>query len=205
MKKWWNGWKKEMSKDSNKIIAALLFLTIAVIINHASGTYIDQQAVLREVPDLILDNIPPMDLSFFYIWGYVAVIGVFVLYPLLFNPKKLSYSLGMMGIFILIRASFIILTHLKTPVDAISAPFPWYLGFLSFKNDLFFSGHTGLPFLGFLIFRKESKFMKYFMLSASFVLGATVLLMHAHYSIDVISAFFITFGIFTIGNHFYKK
>jgi len=37
------------------------------------------------------------------------------------------------------------------------------------------------------------------------VMAATVLLMHVHYSIDVFSAFFITYGIYKIGQRLVAK
>ena len=92
-----------------------------------------------------------------------------------------------------------LVTHLGVPADAIKVSAPSFLGMFTFTNDLFFSGHTGLPFLGFLIFRKYSKSVGYFMLASSIILAATVLLMHIHYTIDVFAAFFITYGIYKIG------
>jgi cell division protein FtsW (lipid II flippase) len=94
-------------------------------------------------------------------------------------------------------------THLKAPIDAIAIELPWITSHLGFQNDLFFSGHTAVPFLGFLLFKDSN--IRYFFLISSIVLGATVLFMHIHYSIDVFSAFFITFGTFKLGEHVFKK
>lgn len=69
---------------------------------------------------------------------------------------------------------------------------------------MFFSGHTAIPFLGFLVFY-EDKFMRYFCLAASVLMGATSLLTHQHYSIDVFSAFFITYATFKMGEWIFKK
>ncbi len=74
---------------------------------------------------------------------------------------------------------------------------------MDFKNDLFFSGHTAVPFLGFLLFKNRK--VKYTFLGASIIMAITVLLMHVHYSIDVFSAFFITYGTFKIGEWLFKK
>jgi hypothetical protein len=110
----------------------------------------------------------------------------------------------MLSLFIIVRSGFMLFTHLGVPYDAVKFTSPGILQLFDFTNDLFFSGHTGLPFLGFLIF-KQHKRIRYFMLISSIILGITVLLMHIHYSIDVFSAFFITFGVYTIGNWFFKK
>jgi len=83
----------------------------------------------------------------------------------------------------------------------ISAPSFFY--FLTYANDLFFSGHVGLPFLGFLIFKDKK--IRYFMLSASIILAVTVLLMHVHYSIDVAAAYFITYSIYALGKRLFGR
>jgi hypothetical protein len=60
-----------------------------------------------------------------------------------------------------------------------------------------------VPFLGFLLFREDN--IRYFFLFFSFFMGAVVLLMHVHYSIDVFSAFFITYGTHKVGEKFFNK
>ena len=71
-------------------------------------------------------------------------------------------------------------------------------------NDLFFSGHVGLPFLVALIFWRYT-YLRYYFLLFALIASVTVLLGHLHYSIDVFSAFFITYGIFEIAKRFFKK
>ncbi|MCL5009147.1 MAG: hypothetical protein M1400_02270, partial [Patescibacteria group bacterium] len=46
--------------------------------------------------------------------------------------------------------------------------------------------------------RGVDRLLRYVFLAASVVFGAAVLLGHLHYSIDVFSAFFITYGIYRI-------
>ena len=198
-------WKKEILPLKKEAILALIFFAVALFINYLSSNYINKRAILKEVPDLILDNTPAINLSFLYVWLYILILAIIIFYPLIFKPKKFHYSIFMLSLFIIIRSLFIIMTHLKTPVDAIPVIFPWIFNGLNFNNDMFFSGHTGLPFLGFLIFRNQNKKLGWFMLICSIVLGLTVLLMHQHYSIDVFSAFFITYGIYKFGNLFFKS
>jgi len=47
---------------------------------------------------------------------------------------------------------------------------------LNFSNDLFFSGHTAVPFLGYLLFKEEK--IRYVFLALSIMMGGVVLLMH---------------------------
>jgi hypothetical protein len=71
------------------------------------------------------------------------------------------------------------------------------MDFITSGNDLFFSGHTGLPFLIALIFW-DHIYLRALFLGSSVVFGVIVLLSHLHYSIDVFSAFFITYSIYHI-------
>jgi membrane-associated phospholipid phosphatase len=71
-------------------------------------------------------------------------------------------------------------------------------------DDLFFSGHAGLPFLLALIFW-DDVLLRTIFLGFSVLFSIVVLLGHLHYSIDVASAFFITFTIFVIAKKFFKK
>jgi hypothetical protein len=72
------------------------------------------------------------------------------------------------------------------------------------SNDFFFSGHTGLPFLMALVFWPE-KFWRYFFIGTSIVLGASVLLTHFHYSIDVFAAPFIVYSLFVLTRKIFRK
>lgn len=64
-------------------------------------------------------------------------------------------------------------------------------------NDLFFSAHTGLPFLLALEFW-DNKILRYIFLLSSLGGATLVFLGHIHYSIDVLAAFFITYSVFQI-------
>lgn len=75
---------------------------------------------------------------------------------------------------------------------------------MNFGGDLFFSGHTGLPFLVALIFWSSPR-IRYFFLALSMFFAVTVLLMHLYSSIDVASAYFITYTIFSIAKHIFHS
>jgi membrane-associated phospholipid phosphatase len=74
----------------------------------------------------------------------------------------------------------------------------------NFTGDLFFSGHTGLPFLLALVFWDHPWWRRVFVI-VSIIFGVTVLLGHFHYSIDVFGAFFITYTIFHIATRLFPR
>ena len=85
-----------------------------------------------------------------------------------------------------------------TPVAALPGLMPLYQGGLGnglhgvllHDQELFFSGHTGVPFLYFLLCRRRPA-VAYACLAMAGLNGVGVLLTRNHYSIDVLGAFFI--------------
>ena len=67
----------------------------------------------------------------------------------------------------------------------------------TFQGNFFYSGHTAFPFLLALIFW-DNKYLRYLFLFLTVFFGASVLLAHVHYSIDVFAAPFIVYGMFII-------
>lgn len=195
-------WRKEFIEHKYEILVSFLFLIIAVILDYISGTYVTK-AGDAIATDIILDRIPSIDLSYLFFYGYAVVIGVLLLYPLFFHIKKFHIVISQFSLLILIRSFFITLTHLKTPADAIVVHSPYLSDILLFHNDLFFSDHTAVPFLAFLLFRRTK--LGIFFLVSTIILALTVLFMHLHYSIDVFAAFFIAYGSYRLCNRFFNN
>lgn len=187
-------------------LSSLFMLSVALIINYFAGIEASKN-ISNVVKDIILDNIPVLDVSFLVLQAAALFILVVTVY-LILTPQKLPFTIKSISIFIIIRSVFINLTHM--------AP---YLGFeyqqsyidthdflqkFTFGGDLFFSGHTGLPFLLALIFWRH-QFLRVFFLFSSIISAGAVLLGHLHYSIDVFAAFFITYSIFSICKYLFKK
>jgi hypothetical protein len=168
---------------------------IAIFINQYANSYISAHAS-NYVTDIILDNIPIIDVHLIFSEG--AILFVLALIAILsYEPKHIPFALKSIAVFILIRSGFLILTHLAPPLNEIYINPADYISQISSGNDLFFSAHTGLPFLMAFIFWEQPK-LRYFFFICSAIGGLAVLLGHLHYSIDVFSATFISFGIYHI-------
>jgi len=181
---------------------AFLFFIAGVVASYFAIIYATDSAS-GPVTDIILSNIPVFDVDGIFVFG--PVIFWIIIALIAFNePKRLPFILKSIALLLFIRAAFISLTHI--------GPFPTHIqingtGVLSVfttGNDLFFSGHTGLPFLMALAFWKN-KYIRIFCVFASLFFGAVVLMAHLHYSIDVFAAFFITYTTFHIAEKLFKK
>jgi hypothetical protein len=135
--------------------------------------------------------------------GFLMFIALAIIF-LLKEPQKIPFAVKTIAIFILIRSAFIILTHLAVPPNHSFIDPGRFIQNISSGNDLFFSSHTGFPYLLALFFW-EKKYLKYFFILCSIFFGFIVLLGHLHYSIDVFAAFFITHSIFYLAQKFFPQ
>ena len=178
-------------------IQASCLLAFALIVNFYAVRYATTNAG-PPVPDIILSFFNKVDTSFIdyqlalYIqYGFFILIVVYPRYALLFMRS--------LSILILVRSFFINLTNLGIPEGVVPT-----VSFFTQGGDLFFSGHTALPFLAALVFW-DMKFVRYLGFALSIFMGISVLLGHYHYSIDVFAAPFITYGVFKFTEKFFNK
>ncbi|MES2314990.1 MAG: phosphatase PAP2-related protein [Patescibacteria group bacterium] len=195
------------------LISSIILLIVALIINYHAALYAFERAS-GAVADIVLSNIPVFDVDWLFVYGPI-VFGLWITFLCLLNPKTLPFTLKSVAIFVIIRSVFITLTHIgpfpdHNIIDGGSAVLLRALSdnpnffLLSTGADLFFSGHTGLPFLMGLVFWKHN-LTRTFCIATSIFFGIIVLLGHLHYSIDVASAFFITYTIYIIAKKIFKK
>jgi len=203
-----NRWKNLISdKDFiiSCIIGVVILLASLVINYYASGYALERES--SAVSDIILSNIPTFNVDVMFMYGPV-LLGLIIAISCLYNPRRIPLLLKSLAIFVTIRAIFITFTHIGPYPDHVlldSMDFNFIKTFSSSTNfflfssggDLFFSGHTGIPFLAALIYWDE-KPMRYLCLASSILFGTLALLGHLHYTIDVASAFFITYTIYII-------
>lgn len=185
----------------NAHFRAALLVSIAIFavgtgVNFFSGLYATERAS-NYVEDIVLSNVPVVSVDELFVLGTFAIVA-FVLALLIARPLWAPYTLSALGLFYAIRAMFVSLTHLGPFPDQV-AVHDWGTIVHKFIGgaDFFFSGHTGAPFLLALIFW-HVKPLRYTFILWSIFFAIIVLLGHLHYSIDVMSAFFITFTIFHV-------
>jgi hypothetical protein len=194
---------------------AFLFLFLSFVINYYASIYATQ-SISNSVADIVLSNIPVYNVAAIFLFGPLVYWLIFSVY-MLWNPATIPFALKSIALFVVVRSLFISLTHLGPFPDEVSLAAAtnrlsdlWDVhanpNFLAFGSggDLFFSGHTGLPFLMSLIFWTNKRLRVFGVITAVFF-GVIVLLGHLHYTIDVLSAFFITYGVFHISGRIFKK
>jgi hypothetical protein len=192
---------------ARSLIDGLAMLLAALVADHFANAYAliySERPTTTFVGDLLLDNLPVINLNLLIVEGALLAILISIILVLL-KPQYLPFTLKALSLFIITRAFFMSLTHIgiypgqiNPGVGPLDALYSW----LNFETGFFFSGHTGMPFLMALIFWDVKRIrVAYIALSVTF--GIAVLLAHVHYSIDVFAAPFITYGIFRISQRLF--
>lgn len=185
----------------NSALVSFLFFIVSMVINYSAVRFAFKSAG-NATTDILLDNLPVINTDLIFSEG--AVLFVFFVAFLLFSkPKTIPFTVKSVALFVFVRSAFVIMTHLAPFPDHIIPDFD-SLRYVSLGADLFFSGHTGAPFLMALLFWDDLFFRRLFLI-CSVVAAITVILGHLHYTIDVFSAFFITYGVYQIAKKFFPK
>jgi hypothetical protein len=193
----------------NSLLTALFLLGFAYVFEHFANLYelaYSVRPTSTYVGDLVLDNLPVINLNLIIIEGALLSI-VFGTLFVFSKPRYVLFTLKALALFIAIRALFISLTHMGIypgNIDPGAGIFDGVYTYLNFQSGFFFSGHTGLPFLMALIFWSKKRARLVF-LTMSFVFGVAVLFAHIHYSIDVFAAPFMAYGIFAIAKYLFPR
>jgi hypothetical protein len=194
---WHNHWAVPFFK--HKLIQANILWMIVLIAFPIFFNYIETREGAN-LNDPILALLPRYNVSipiFLIIWSMSMVF----LYRAIYAPKMLL--LFMWGFIVLSLSRFITiyLVALNPPANLIPLMDPitnvFYGGTSHFiTKDLFYSGHTSTQFLFFLCFTKKTD--KILALTATCFIGVLVLIQHIHYSIDVIAAPIMCYGVYLI-------
>ena len=123
----------------------------------------------------MLSRVGPLNVRFLFIYGTFTVFAI-TASLLAWRPNRLPFALKAMALFLLVRAVFVALTHMApSPIDP-QQPAPFFNS-IFYGSDLFFSGHTGLPFLAALAFWHIPQWRMFYLALTAFF-GSIVLLGH---------------------------
>ncbi len=194
-------WKQAMQTKAfrSRLISAHFFLvSVILILPHFFDFIEDREGIL--LIDPFLNLIPAVDLSlpvFVCIWGTTALL----LYRCASDPSMYITAIYGFVIVIFARIITISLVPLDPPegliplIDPISNLAYGRADYIT--KDLFFSGHTSSQFLTFLCLTNRKD--KIIALISTILVGSMVLVQHVHYTIDVITAPFFTYGCYWLG------
>lgn len=127
--------------------------------------------------------------------GFIDLFGLFLIGSALFGPS-LRPGIGLLLLFVFRQVSQFTCA-LPTPAGMIwrHPGFPSMLVTYNVANDFFFSGHTAIAVLGAI---EVTKVAPWWIAGAAAVIafleGATVLVLRAHYTMDVLTAVVAAFG-----------
>jgi len=185
---------------------SLLAIIAGATLNFASQTYLHnymiQGKTLPMLSDLILDNLPVIDLSLIYdilCLVIFLVVGIYIVHKKDYN--RLPYILLLCGIFFIIRGIFIVLTPFGNPPEFQGSD-PLFNGWSKFELGVYPSGHVGNSFL--LLLLVNDRIYKYILTFCLLGIIFALFLSHGHYSIDILSGFLFAYAIRAFGDKYLK-
>lgn len=176
-------------------------LAAALVFNRFADAYIERVGETAPVsPDLVLRHLPGVDVSVIYWWGAAAFVAFAAVTALARERGRLAYFARAYAVLVASRACLMVLTPLHIPEGAISVDGGLIYGsigkMVTVHHDLFFSMHTASPFLASLLFR--DRWARGVCAAFAVLMGATVLLLKTHYSLDVAGAFLVTYALYRL-------
>ena len=175
----------------------VVLLVLATLASRLANDFVNSfPASTETLPDLVHQLIPPVNLNLLVSAGDQLALVLIIAYLLFWDTENFPLALILLGVFFLIRAGFLFCTVLPTPFPRIddSATLNVSLVFYG-TRDLFPSGHTGSLFiLAFLL--KKNLWVRGLVFVLATVMGLAVVLMHVHYTIDVLGAVFIAYAVY---------
>lgn len=186
---------------SGYFYAGLLALAAGMISNFASETYLhnymNEGKSLPMLSDLVLDNLPYMNVSVLYDI-FCLCAGTLLCFYIIHRSdyERIPFILIMIGIFYVIRGLFIILTPFGNPpmfegTDSI------FKGFSKYELGVYPSGHAGNIFMMYLLVK--DKIYRNMILVCLIVIIVTLFLSRGHYSIDILSGLLFSYAIKSFG------
>lgn len=184
----------------------LISVIAGMELNFISQTYlynyINGGKTLPMLNDLILDKLPSYNVSLIYdIFSFISLIIVIIYIVHKKDYNRIPFILLMSGIIELVRGIFIVLTPLGNPPMFIGSD-GLFNGFSKYELGVYPSGHVGSVFL--LLLMVKSRLYKWLIFFCLLAVIISLLLAHAHYSIDILSGLLFAYAINSFGNKHLK-
>ena len=190
-------WKEFLASKKIEFIATIFALIIILLFFTNFLQYIENSEGTT-LKDPVLNLFNPVDLT----WITFSVIYASLILALVrffTKPELLLIALQSYALLIIFRMLAMFTTQFNPPAGIIVLNDPFVQMFGSGKiltKDLFFSGHTALLFLLFLV--ADKKYLKYIFIISTLLVGIALLIQHVHYTIDVIAAPFFAYSSYRI-------
>jgi len=186
---------------SRFLYIALITFIAGASLNIASQTYLHNYTsegnTLPMLNDLILDNIPSLDVALYYdIFALLPIIFVIIYVVHKKAYDRVPFIIMMSGLFYIVRGIFIVLTPFGNP-PAFNGSDPLFNGFSKYDLGVYPSGHAGNVFLLFLLVK--DRLYKWMIMICLILVILTLFLAHGHYSIDILSGLFFAYAIKSFG------
>jgi hypothetical protein len=194
-----NSWQHALSNKKFVLQFVASIVALVLIISFLPWYF---QSVIGPKPgiylhDPILDLVGPIDFT----WA-IFILIYSTLFIVLFNtikqPFQLLLALECYLTIMILRVISMYLITLEPPLGMIVLIDPFIdkiaYGGEPFTKDLFFSGHVSTVMLLGLI--EQRSIVKKIILSITPILALLILLQRVHYTIDVVVAPFIAYGVF---------
>lgn len=191
----------EVLKSRYLYIAILAFISGAAL-NIASQTYLhnytSEGKSLPMLSDLILDNLPVLNVALYYdIFALIPVLLVLVYVIHKKDYERIPFIIIMSALFYMVRGVFIVLTPFGNP-PMFNGSDPLFNGFAKYDLGVYPSGHAGNVFLMYLLVK--DKLYRWSILICLILVIVTLFLAHGHYSIDILSGLFFAYAIKAFGD-----
>ena len=107
--------KNFWSKDNfSLLIKGILFFAFALLIQHFAYNYLDYHVKGTPVGDLLLNNLPTVNLDIFIVQG--ALVLTFIVISLfIIHPEYLPFSVKTLALFLITRSFFLVWAKIKLP------------------------------------------------------------------------------------------
>jgi len=196
-------WKEYFQNPKRKLetILSFLFLVATLFLLANFLNYVETRNGIV-LPDPLLRLFPPVDLTWLT-FGIIYFSLLMTIFLLAKKPESILLTIQTYVLIIVVRMVMMYVVPFNPPKNmlVLNDPFVQFFGTgQMLTKDLFFSGHTAIMFLFFLV--AESKKIKKILISLTIIVAASVLIQHVHYTVDVLVAPFVTYGCYSAVKYF---